>query len=72
MIYSIHFIGGIRDGDTIAWKELPPEIHVQAVIDWSWMRDKSESDIPDAPLKIVRYRRVADTCNYLCLDWNQA
>lgn len=52
---TLCFIGGIRDGEIMGRDDAPPEIKFPIL-------DSEEGEV-------VRYKRVGDTLNYVCLDW---
>lgn len=70
MSYPIYFIGGIRDGDLLNWYEVPPEFHLPFLNSLSIADYREEFDPKDLLLvQIIRYKRIGDTLNYVCIDW---
>lgn len=67
---SIHLIGGIRDGDVISLETPTPEIYFNVMDGPNMLAYIEEGD--DGKIlvpKVVKYKRVADTLNYVCVNW---
>ena len=65
----VEFIGGVQDGVILAYTSYPPEIifPLAADIGSQYYADTFDPSVYDT--KVCRYKRIADTCTYVCIDW---
>lgn len=67
---NIEFVGGIRDGEVFAYPSpIPPEVHFPVLVDYPFPQKSNYDLSASLPIRICRYRRLADTHTYVCLDW---